>query len=301
MSVYLPSEQQAMIKLRILKFLKKHFGMFSQGLDEQLNFYSTSLVIDSLDSGGKHYQSSKTFEEINSRLYDLIYLDYKPKTVIDVGANYGLISIIASTKIRPERLISIEASSKLIPYITKNLIQNSVDNYELIHAICSDVSEESSVFSINPNTSQDNRVTGATNKWKMENVISVSIDHLIGDEIDQSIFIKIDTQGFEEKVLSGAENLLSSGNNWIIKSEFSPFLLNAQGTNAKTFLLSLVDKFEVVELPATIPYLTKSINELFQHSLLKSDVESFISHIVKSNANDFGWVDLLIRPKKRNA
>ncbi|MDB9883036.1 FkbM family methyltransferase [Bacteroidia bacterium] len=282
----------------IFKRLNKYFGAFPSGIKKLLNFQGIELIINKLDSGGTYYHSNKTYEEINSRLYGLIEENYRPKIFLDIGANYGLISIISSLRFESAKIIAVEASKILIPYIVKNFHLNSIKNYDLLHCICGAENSKTSTFSINPYSSQDSRVKGESSKWKNQIVETITINSILETSLpNDPVFIKIDTQGFEESVFRGASKFLTTNSNWIVKSEFGPYWLKSQGTEPKIFLMELVEKYDVAELPATIPLLVKSTSELFQNLLKPECIDDFLQHIILLNKDNRGWVDIIIRPK----
>jgi FkbM family methyltransferase len=289
------------LKSTYLKLDKKRI-LFPKGIARKLSFNKIEFNTDILDDGGyNYYNSRKSYEECSSILYDLINKSINPNLVVDVGANYGFISCIAAIKMPQARIISIEPSKRLVPYIKSNFELNSVKNYRIINSICGETDSDSYYFSINPNSSQDNRVLAPKSNWSAEKTNMISLDTLLGDiNSDESVFIKIDTQGFEEKVFDGAKKFLSSHNNWIIKTEFAPHWLYSQQTDPHKFLTYLVDNFEVSELTSTVSYYTESIEDLFKFKLTKERVEKFIKYIENLNVNNLGWCDLIIRPYKIN-
>ena len=287
--------------LRLYKRLDKKQRLFPNGLKKNLKIGEISLIINELDSGGLYYDSRKSYEELSSKLYDLIYEEYKPKIFLDIGANYGFISLISSLKIPSAKIIAVEAGKSLTPYIIENFRNNNIREGEVLNAICGEKDENTFNFSINPNTSQDNRVIGDNPAWKIEQVPMISIDTILKDCKDnEPVFIKIDTQGYEERVFKGGENFFHRNGNYLIKTEFAPYWLKSQGTNPEDFLSSLVDRFDVAELPATIPFFTESINDLFLNKIKKDNIALFLRHIENLSKNQHGWVDLLLRPLKTN-
>jgi FkbM family methyltransferase len=290
-----------MIRSIILKYyskLDKRYLLFPKGLGKTLKIGDVNLFINELDSGGTYYDNRKSYEELSSKLYELVNKDYQPKIFIDIGANYGFISVIMSIKIPSAQIIAIEPSKRLIPYIKSNFKSNNIKKYKIINAVCGEHNNISHTISINPNSSQDNRVIGENTNWKKEEVPMININSVLDDfQNKESVFIKIDTQGYEEKVFKGGEKFLKKNNNWFIKTEFAPAWLESQGTNPNQFLAYLIKNYEAAELPATVPYFTSSINELF-FSKIKSDfVDEFVEYVTDLNKNQSGWVDLLVRPK----
>ncbi|HRP61005.1 MAG TPA: FkbM family methyltransferase [Vicingus sp.] len=175
---------------------------------------------------------------------------------------------------------------------------NNCNNIEIVKAICDESSGQNKGFSINPVHSQDNRVEAPSTFWRKENVITTSIDSIIENHSNENfVFIKIDTQGFEKSVFQGAKKFLSENSNWLIKTEFSPYHLEKQGTNPKEFLSYLINNYSVVELVGILNYNSNSIDELFKYEIKSDELENFYNHIIRFNTSNTGWVDLLIRKK----
>lgn len=289
-----------MIRRAFLKYyskINKRSSIYLKGLKKSLIIGDINLIINELDAGGTYYDSRKSYEEKSSKFYELIYKEYKPKVVLDIGANYGFISIISSKKIPSAQIIAIEPSKKLIPYIEVNFKLNNVENAKILNAICGEVCKEEHNFYLNPVSSQDNRVIGGSSKWIDEKVPMINIDFVLKDISEaMAVFIKIDTQGYEEKVFKGGYKFLKQNNNWIIKTEFAPAWLKSQGTDPEQFLFYLLNSYDVAELPSTIPFFTNSINDFFINKIKINNANRFVKYVMDLNKNQGGWIDLLIRP-----
>ncbi len=283
------------ISNKIYPALKRSLGFKNQNL--KLN--DLILSIDGSDSGGRQYFSKGSFEELASPFYNEIKDTYNPGLVLDIGANYGFTGLVFAGRFPEAEIVLIEPSRKLCQYIRQNFQQNSYANCHIINAICSDTAHDNVQFSLNPNSSQDNRVIPAGKGWKSETVPSVTIDSVIQDKNAQRfIFIKIDTQGFEERVFKGGETLWSTRSDWLVKTEFAPHWLNSQGTDPVLFLKQLVSRFNVAELPLRFRYKGDSLPGLFAGKIEIPDVEAFVTYIQSLNKNGLGWCDLLISPKQ---
>jgi len=54
------------------------------------------LVFESNDHSNLHYNSQSTYEEINNKIYKEISKKFSPDIAIDIGANYGFMSLVLS-------------------------------------------------------------------------------------------------------------------------------------------------------------------------------------------------------------
>lgn len=286
--------------LRWLKVIINRI-LYPNGSPKALRIGDVILHIDGLDEGGISYDSRKSYEELTSRLYPLIEEAIHPSHFIDIGANYGFISVIAACYYPQASILMVEPGGKLSRYIEKNMAANGVKNYTLFRAICGSEIKQEVTFAINPFSSQDNRVVAPKKNWGKEVVEMVTLDGLVAEmAADAGIFIKIDVQGFEEQVFRGGEKMLSQHSRWVIKSEFGPKWLKSQGADPKALLDYLIELYQVVELPGRISFNCRHLQELFAHPLRKEDSDAFLHYIASRDPDGTGWCDLLIRPYPGN-
>jgi FkbM family methyltransferase len=294
-----------MLKI-IKKIIKKnahHIGNIKTNKqnanDKTLNLKGLLLTIDHSDSGANAYESKGSYEELANPIYKEIKRILNPLLLIDIGANYGFSGLVFAQNFPEAKILLVEPDTKLCPYIKHNFKQNGFSNFEVINAICAEKDGEDNEFFLNPTSSQDNRVIGENDNWEKKLVTSVSLNNLIDSNLtESSIFIKIDTQGYEEHVFKGGHNFLTKNSNWIIKTEFAPYWLDSQGTNPFDLLNYLTSTFHVVELPARSSFLSNSISDILKYKLLPSNIENFINYISSLNKANRGWCDLLILPIK---
>ena len=281
--------------VKLYRKIDKYEWLFPNGINRILDINGIKLCIDRLDLASNAYKTQHY--EVISPLYRLIRDELNPFFCLDIGANYGFISAIMA-KTMPDAIIyALEPNERLIPYIYENFKLNHATDRKIIrNAMCGlEVSLEHDFF-INPKGSQDSRVKGEKG-WKKKVVSSTTIDSILG-EGTRPVFIKIDTQGYEREIMNGGEKFFNHNNNWLVKMEFAPYLLEHNDTCPIGFLHNLISNYDVSELPGTIPYCTKSLNDLFVNKISLGDYEYFIEYVRKLKANNRGWLDLLIRPKK---
>ena len=114
--------------ISIYRVLDRKNKLFPNGINRTLNFEHIKLNLNILDAGGyTYYNSRKSYEECMSKIYDLINTALNPRIILDIGANYGFISSISASKMPQAKIIAIEPSKKLIPYIEKNFMLNDVE------------------------------------------------------------------------------------------------------------------------------------------------------------------------------
>ena len=175
------------------------------------------------------YLQRKAFEEKQSLLYPLIRAEGF-SNFIDIGANYGFISMLARRAAPAMRVLSIEADPQVAALIEGNFALNGLAPPEVVNAIAGAECRDSAPFSLNPSSSLDNRVSMPS--WKQSSLPMRTVESILSERaVDGSCFFKIDTQGYERHVLSGMQGLLERRSDWLIKMEFAPHWLRSQGTD----------------------------------------------------------------------
>lgn len=161
---------------------------------------------------------------------------------VDVGANIGYFSCLASKRVGPSGAVySVEASPQVYAALLKNLEQNNLSN---VTAYNKAVHEEKSSISlyIAPDTN-----IGATTTYidrddlNYQDEVQVeadSLDNIVPfDKLTKARIIKVDVEGAEWFVFKGIEKSLeafSDKTEWLI--EISPRALKSQGGNLEDLL-----------------------------------------------------------------
>ena len=296
------------VDLEVINVNSRHFGLITINhsweqnknslKDKTLIINNIDFTVDRLDGGGLAYEAKSSYEELNCNLYKQINDQFCPSVVFDIGANYGFTGIVLSKYFTSANVVLVEASERLCRYIDKNMKQNGFANFKIINAICAEENNQYREFSLNPRSSQDNRVIDESNRWEKHPSSTITLNKLFEENRSDFYFIKIDTQGYEEYVFQGGDDFLCHHSNWLIKTEFAPYWLKSQGTDPAEFLKSIVEKYEVVERPLRTTYFGSSMGSIFRNRINASNVESFINYIQQHNKDNRGWCDLFIFPKK---
>ena len=253
------------------------------------------LVLEENKHDANWYLQRKTFEERHSLLYPLL-VKGGFATFVDIGANYGFISMLARKALPQAQIFSIEADPRLVGLIAQNFQLNDLDPPEVLNVIAGDRVNPDSVFCLNPNSSLDNRV--AFTGWNSVPVSTMPMGTLLSKSpVAEPVFIKIDTQGYETKVLAGMEKWLLSRSDWLLKMEFAPNWLQSQQNDPLALLHYLIERFDIVEYPERLRYNTRNLCALFDQKIQPTQLNHFLKYVVSLNQNGLGWVDLLVRPK----
>jgi FkbM family methyltransferase len=157
----------------------------------------------------------------------LRHLVRKGMTVVDVGANQGLYTLLVASLARPGRVFAFEPEPLLYAQLVSNVRENHATN-----VTCSELAVSSSSRSL---TLQSGRLNLGDNRIVLDQIqnserVSVTasaLDDLFPDErID---FLKMDIQGWEAEALAGAKKTLTRNHDLVIMFEFWPFGLLRAG------------------------------------------------------------------------
>jgi FkbM family methyltransferase len=129
------------------------------------------------------------------------------ETFVDVGANIGAYTILAS-KVIGSKSISFEPLAKTAERLKDQIQINRIESLVTIKNMGVSSSEGELAFTKNNDTI--NKVSLITEEEDTELVAVTTLDDAL--DINTQYFLKIDVEGFEYQVIQGAMELLSSGN-----------------------------------------------------------------------------------------
>jgi FkbM family methyltransferase len=196
-------------------------------------------IISKLDNNSLfilHPNSTNATANIYVNTYESEFIDFLRKNLpqdgilIDVGAHMGIYSLLLNDKFIKGYLF--EPSSDTFQILQDNLYLNRFNDKFHAYNLC--VSNSTKTVKFN----QTNVLSGTNSISHSEEDASnatiknaISLDGFI-KEIDEITFIKIDVEGHEFEILSGAVNILKNSKNLILLYENSNFdqiytLLNA--------------------------------------------------------------------------
>lgn len=241
------------------------------------------------------YLQRTTLEEKASLLYSFIR-EEQFVNFVDIGANVGLISILAKRAAPALRILAVEADPRLAKLIRRNFALHRIEGAQVVNAVVGSLDCEAASFSLNPSSTLDNRVD--IDGWQKTAVPMIAVDTLLSRTATSGkTFFKIDTQGFELSVLRGMEATLENNRYWVLKMEFAPNWLLSQGTDPLVLLDYLQERYQFAEFPERIPFGTPDTDALFRDPVQASDHAGFLDHVISLNKSKLGWVDLVVRPK----
>ena len=136
-------------------------------------------------------------------------MNKKIKYLIDVGSNIGTFCIPPVKDGLIEKCIAIEPVKKIYDVLNINITLNEINEKIISYDyVISDKIKENLELSLNKNNYGDNKFKLSTKK--KHKFIIVKLNHFIKKFNLKQLLIKIDVQGFEDKVLI-------SGNKFILK------------------------------------------------------------------------------------
>jgi len=162
---------------------------------------------------------------------------------IDVGANVGYYSLLASRLVGPSgRVIAIEALPQTFEALLGNLGRNAVANVRAVNAAAWDKREKLKIFV------RQEGPTGATtlmsawaDQWHLRRQVEIEADRLASllsaSEIERARIIKIDVEGAEWHVISEMTAWLSqTAPDLEIAIELSRSMMSSQGKSLRDIL-----------------------------------------------------------------
>jgi len=198
-----------LLKIRSLfrRIRKVEFDFYSEDFKLYKNKYYFILF------GKDKYVSRNTF--VNGP-HDFILLkksikilNKKISFLIDVGANVGTFCIPAVKDKIIKECIAIEPVKKIFKVLNINIYLNNLQNkIQTFDNVISNKKFEKLSLKINKDNYGDNRFFLGKKKKIQTN--SIKLDNFINYFNKKKLIIKIDVQGFEDKVLMGSEKFIKS-------------------------------------------------------------------------------------------
>lgn len=182
--------------------------------------YGFNIILD-LKKDVDLYFYRGIFEKENLEYFGSLI---KPGNIIlDIGANIGIYSLMASVKTgNIGKVYSFEPADWAINRLKENIRLNKFENIEVIDKAISDISGISDFFICDDDAynSIGNKPMREVREVKKVEITTID-DFLSSRSISHVDIIKIDTEGADYLVLKGAKQLLSSSSPPIIFCEYS--------------------------------------------------------------------------------
>lgn len=163
-------------------------------------------------------------------------------TFLDIGANVGYYTALASVRLKGEgRIISLEPDPENFSYLQKTVKANGFSNVDCIQKAASNVPGKVTLYTSRDNRG-DNRLYANDLSDSKVDVECVVLDDLMASlGVRQLDLVKIDVQGFEYNVIAGLRETLRRSPKCVILSEFWPQGLRDAGSSPEKYLAGFRD------------------------------------------------------------
>jgi FkbM family methyltransferase len=197
-------------------------GRFHESVETRIHGYKVAV-----NFGHSYALYARRFRQWNNPLIELVHQSYRlakaPITVIDVGAGIG-VTVLLIESICPsmvDRYICVEGDEQFCSYLQENLA--GIENARVFEAMISDAPRPiPTLVRTHPGTAS---AKGNTT------IDSITLDALVTrDRLNRSSVLKIDVDGFDGKVLLGAQKILATSRPAVI-FEWHPILCKDLGNS----------------------------------------------------------------------
>lgn len=214
-------------KLRLLiKYLIKNKRFKIKHRNFELNVGTDSFI-----------ESLIIFNEYNEEfILDLVeFYVNKGYGVIDIGANIGLHSLTAAGVRKDVEIYAFEPE----PNNYFNFIQNiTLNNFKTIRPFNVGLGDQLAILSLNINGDWNKGKHSLVKEFANKDTVTVpvfTLDSFKNTIISESLFVKIDVEGFEKQVIEGAKAILKEKKNIILCIEL------VSGNNSKDSCQDILD------------------------------------------------------------
>lgn len=159
------------------------------------------------------------------------------RDVIDIGANVGFYTVMFAKNIQGRRVLAIEPTKNALMRLRKNVVANQVEERVVVFEGVAVDSARAVTMRVIPGKEEYSSIGAmehpsiVSEQFVSEEVASSTIDDLVDRFNLDPGFMKVDVEGAEHLVFSGAKKILST-NRPIILSELSDFLLTKNGVSS---------------------------------------------------------------------
>jgi FkbM family methyltransferase len=155
--------------------------------------------------------------------------------VVDVGANVGLYTLIAASRVDPGRVIALEPDPLAASRLEANVMLNGLRNVDVRLAAAG---AEAGEARLTTGLDTTNHIVSDESAPSIP-VRLVTLDEVVGPTADVAL-VKLDAEGFESQVLAGSERMLRERRvaAWIVE-------VNGLGSRYGAGDATLLEKFDL--------------------------------------------------------
>jgi FkbM family methyltransferase len=187
-----------------------------------------TLWLDPVTHFGQHVMSTGGYEaQMTSLLKGLMR---KGDVFVDVGANEGYYSVLASLASEGGRVFALEPQSRLVPVIEENLRLNGCGNATVSHMALSDCAGEGTLhLQASTNTGSSGFFNPRSRGTGTESVATMPMDdYFATHQIGPVRLMKVDCEGAEKLVMAGGRETLRSRCVEILAWEYHPGIVSEE-------------------------------------------------------------------------
>ena len=196
----------------------------------------TELFVPELEI--KNIQQHKVMYD--KKQTDLVTKLAKDKTVLDIGANIGYMSVVMG---KVAKLIhAFEPDPDNLKILLKNLEYHNITNYRAYqYAVSNTHLSETDLYHCEFNHGM-HRIYSSQwcNKNNKIRVPTIKIDEIIKDPVD---FIKLDVEGSELKALKGMEKTLLKYHPTLMMEFHPPSIIECSGEESPEYIFRFLKKY----------------------------------------------------------
>lgn len=219
---------------------KKIFRTINHGAPEkEVIFRGMKLLVYTKDTSLVPSIINQDYEFLELNIFEQLL---KPgMTVLDIGANIGIYSILASDKVgKKGNVFAFEPVPENLSLIRHNLTLNHIKNVKVVPSAVGDKKDRVTISLVE--NSLGTHSVGAESAQTLE-VNQIKIDDFVSLNKIKVDIIKIDIEGYEAHALDGAKHTIQD-KNIILLMEFSAKLLKNCGTDPQKFAKYLLSNFK---------------------------------------------------------
>ena len=192
------------------------------------------FYIDPVSNFGVSVQHERSYEpELSMAVRTLLR---EGDTFVDIGANEGFFSIIASKAVGSTgRVIAIEPQSRLQEVLARNVRENGIMNVDVIQRAISDV-HGVATLSVSPDMNTGSSGLFRTTRYEVptQDVLQTTLDRLFRLLSLRSVrLMKMDIEGLEYEAILGSRDLFRSSAVEYLALELHPTILERRGRPEK--------------------------------------------------------------------
>lgn len=246
------------------------------------------LVVHQHDSIiSQSIKQSKIWAESETRVFRELITP--GMVVVDVGANIGYFSLLASTLVGSNGCVhAFEPDPVNCNLLRKNVRLNRASNVEVIQAALSNNDEPVDLF-LDSNNKGDHRIWDPTGESRTRITVKcTTLDRYLHETSTVPSFIKIDVQGAEGRVLEGMTKTLEENAPTYLILEFWPEALRKCQTDPKQVIQQIAEAGFTIRVIADDVLLGKNI--IVKESFSAVNAQALID---LADATPYSQIDLL--------